>query len=169
MVRHPSFITLADTGDADRRFQFYPDKPDAGTDIAGRPILENTIYDPKTAHLVNGQTVTDPFPGNIIPQNRLDPIALKIQALIPSPTLNQNLLNWQQTCVSPEHRKLPTFKIDQNFGEKSKLSFYWSEYDYEASGRSGLPAAADLWLETTRSIPTHTYRLTYDYTVTPTS
>jgi len=116
---------------------------------------------------VNGQSVTTPFPGNIIPTTRLSPISLKIQDLIPVPTLNQSLLNWQQTCVSPEHRDLPAFKIDENFGAKSKLSFYWSEYDYEALGRPDcLPQPISV--VTTRSIPTHTYRLTYDYTVTPT-
>src|SRR5512142_3138601 len=32
-----------------------------GTDPAGRPIIANTIYDPLTRHVVNGQVVTDPF------------------------------------------------------------------------------------------------------------
>jgi hypothetical protein len=39
------------------------------TDPLGRPILENTIYDPTTARTVNGTTVTDPFPNNMIPFN----------------------------------------------------------------------------------------------------
>ena len=39
----------------------------------GRPI---TVYDPLTTRLVNGQDVRDPFPGNIIPASRMDPVAL---------------------------------------------------------------------------------------------
>lgn len=49
-----------------------------GTDPLGRPILENTIYDPQTSRSVNGLIVRDPFPGNIIPVSRFDPVAAKI-------------------------------------------------------------------------------------------
>jgi hypothetical protein len=37
-----------------------------GTDPLGRPIMENAIYDPSTQRIVNGQTVRDPFPNNVI-------------------------------------------------------------------------------------------------------
>ena len=43
----------------------------------GRPV---TIYDPLTTRLVNGQYVRDPFPGNRIPANRIDPVALAAAA-----------------------------------------------------------------------------------------
>ena len=36
-----------------------------GTDVLGRPIMENQIYDPLTSRVVNGQIVRDPFPNNI--------------------------------------------------------------------------------------------------------
>src|SRR6185295_11110004 len=38
-----------------------------GVDPLGRPFMENTIYNPLSARLVNGQLVRDPFEGNIIP------------------------------------------------------------------------------------------------------
>jgi len=162
-----SFITLPTPALRNGDFSSVLTGKTLGTDIAGRPIMQNVIYDPTTGHLINGQTVTDPFPGNIIPMNRLNPVALKIQSYIPMPTLNQLVNNFAQTCATPDDRTLPSFKIDQNFGTKSKLSFYWSEYDYESFGRNDcLPQPISV--ETTRSIPTHTYRLTYDYTVTPT-
>ena len=41
-----------------------------GTDTLGRPLVENTIYDPTTARMVNGLTVTDPFPNNTVPLKR---------------------------------------------------------------------------------------------------
>jgi hypothetical protein len=41
--------------------------------------LSATVYDPTTA-------VRLPFAGNVIPANRLDPIALKYMALYPTPT-----------------------------------------------------------------------------------
>jgi Carboxypeptidase regulatory-like domain len=51
-------------------------------DSAGRPIL---IYDPATTRVVNGVSVRDPFPGNVIPANRIDPAAAAIAALYPAP------------------------------------------------------------------------------------
>ena len=58
-----------------------------GTDPSGNPILNGAIYDPLSrTTLANGQVVTTMFPGNIIPQNRFDPVAVKIQNLIPQPT-----------------------------------------------------------------------------------
>ena len=138
-----------------------------GTDIAGTAILENAIYDPATARPQNGQSVTSPFPGNIIPTSRLNPISAKINALIPQPMLNQQVNNYLESCENPEHRAIPMVKIDQNFGAKSKLSFYWSEYSYITFGSPDcLPQPISV--VATRSFPTGTYRLSEDYVVTPT-
>jgi hypothetical protein len=49
-----------------------------GPDAQGRVIGENAIYDPNSNHTVNGLVSRDPFPGNIIPVNRFDPVAVKI-------------------------------------------------------------------------------------------
>src|SRR5262249_32433013 len=51
-------------------------------DSAGRPIA---IYDPATTRVVNGVTIRDAFPGNVIPANRIDPAAAAIAALYPAP------------------------------------------------------------------------------------
>src|SRR5689334_11428733 len=48
---------------------------------------EGQIYDPATTRTENGVLVRTPFPGNIIPQNRLDPAARKIMALFPAPNV----------------------------------------------------------------------------------
>lgn len=42
------------------------------------------IYDPATARLVNGVVTRDPFPGNIIPDNRINPIARAVLGFFPS-------------------------------------------------------------------------------------
>jgi hypothetical protein len=55
-----------------------------GADPLGRPIAQNAIYDPNTQRVVNGQIIRDAFPGNIISPARIDPVALKVQALVPS-------------------------------------------------------------------------------------
>jgi hypothetical protein len=55
-----------------------------GTDFAGRPILENQIYDPTTRMTdSSGRFILQPFPNNIIPTNQLDPVALKMMSYFP--------------------------------------------------------------------------------------
>jgi hypothetical protein len=42
------------------------------------------IYDPRTARLVNGIVVRDPFPGNIIPGDRINPVARNVLGYFPA-------------------------------------------------------------------------------------
>src|SRR5881397_1853857 len=61
-------------------------------DPLGQPVIGNAIYDPRTTRFApNGSVVRDPFPNNTIPPELMDPVALKIQSLIPLPT-NNNLV-----------------------------------------------------------------------------
>jgi hypothetical protein len=43
------------------------------------------IYDPSTARLVNGVVVRDPFPGNIIPNGRINQVARNVLGYFPAP------------------------------------------------------------------------------------
>ena len=43
------------------------------------------IFDPRTARLVNGVVVRDPFPGNIIPADRINPVARNVLGYFPAP------------------------------------------------------------------------------------
>ncbi|HZR58860.1 MAG TPA: TonB-dependent receptor [Terriglobales bacterium] len=55
--------------------------------------IGSTIYDPNTTVVVNGQAVRQPFPGNIIPSNRFDPIAHNLLSLYPAPNVPGALSN----------------------------------------------------------------------------
>src|SRR5207253_1916598 len=44
-----------------------------------------TIYDPTTTRTENGAIVRDPFPGNVIPANRINPIGKAIASYFPTP------------------------------------------------------------------------------------
>jgi Carboxypeptidase regulatory-like domain len=44
-----------------------------------------TIYDPASAQLVNGRVVRTPFPNNVIPANRINPIAAAVLKFYPLP------------------------------------------------------------------------------------
>ncbi len=55
-----------------------------GTDFAGRPILQNAIYDPSTATIdSSGRRVLNVFPNNVIPQNRFDPVVGENPGAVP--------------------------------------------------------------------------------------
>ncbi|HEX5431938.1 MAG TPA: TonB-dependent receptor [Bryobacteraceae bacterium] len=142
------------------------------TDPLGRPIYYAGIYDPQTARPVKGQTVTDPFLGNVIPMNRLDPVALKVQQQIPQPTSAGLINNFLPSYPSVRHTTIPGLKIDQNIGDKQKLSFYWSfthtdsQYSPIYGNSDGLP---DIISDARGTfIHSHIERLNYDYTIAPT-
>ncbi len=106
-----------------------------GNDPLGRPILADMIYNPTTRSVApGGQIVTDPFSGNKIPQSMWDPVALKIQNLIPAPfcvtgppcNANGVVNNYQNTELVNRHSEVPSLKLDQTLGPKDKLSFFWS-------------------------------------------
>ena len=76
---------------------------------------------------MNGQVVRTPFVGNEIPLTRLDPTALKVQALLPQPS-NGSLTN---NYIIPSysnftHIEIPSLKIDHNISSTIKVSFFYS-------------------------------------------
>jgi len=139
-----------------------------GTNINGSPILENMIFDPTTNTTVNGQVTRTPFPNNVIPMSRLNPVAMTIQNMwMPLPTNGNLVNNWNQVVPNQEKRHIPSVKIDQNFGQKQKADFYISDYLYYANARAdGLPAPITSTRD--RKIFADTYQFHYDYTATPT-
>ncbi|MBV8729373.1 MAG: TonB-dependent receptor, partial [Acidobacteriia bacterium] len=142
------------------------------TDALGRPVYANEIYDPNTRRIApNGAGVADPFPNNMIPSSRFDPTAVAIQKLLPATT---GALYNNYTGFNAGHRNttIPSLKLDHLISPKHKLSFYWqhtrtdSQFSVPNGSDNGLP---DL-LSTARGtfIYSHSERLNYDYTVTPT-
>ena len=149
-----------------------------GTDPVGRTILANMIYDPNTRHAApTGQIVTDPFVGNKIDHSKFDPVALKIQNLIPLPVCvagppcntTTSLNNFQNTEPVVRDTWLPSLKIDQNLGPRDKLSFFWSRTDTLTAtgyGEDGAPQPISGTFG--GGIYDHRERLNYDRTMTPT-
>src|SRR5579871_2672347 len=137
-----------------------------GTDGLGRPLMENTIYDPKTTRLVNGVPYTDPYPGNIIPPSSLDPVALKVQAYIPLPTNSALVNNFIPVYANPRTTEIPSIKIDHSISTRLKLSGYWSRTQTDSPNYSGLPYPITVTVGS--HILADTYRVNLDYTITPT-
>ncbi len=149
-----------------------------GTDPLGRPIIQNSIYDPLTqraASTTDSRLIRDPFMNNSIPLTRLDPVALRVQALIPQPQgpfatgLIQNYVN-PYTIHAKDY--IPSIKIDHSVSSKIKLSYNWGEVLIATPGpptntsNDGFPTLLSNFLLS--NWPTKSNRLNYDQTITPT-
>jgi hypothetical protein len=147
-----------------------------GTDVLGRPIIFGAIYDPHSTRLVNGTSVRDPFPGNIVPQSEFDPVALNViqKAGIQDPQYGSMLRNIQNvgTCCPFFDLHIVGVKIDHNIGDKEHISgFYNQSYRLRNNNGSsrylpvpGLPTSS--WQE--QFTPGNMARLSLNSTLTPT-
>ena len=139
-----------------------------GTDPSGKPILNGAIYDPLSrTTLPNGQVVTTMFPNNVIPQNRFDPVAVKIQNLIPQPTNANPTSNYAQLYPTPNNQQTPTLKIDQSLPDNSRLSFYYNKLTTnQLTNNDSLPQPVSA--VRVQAIYGTIARMNYDKPVTPT-
>ena len=147
-----------------------------GTDALGRPVIFGAVYDPKSTRTVGGQTVRDPFPGNIIPDSRIDPVAANVinKAGIADPVFNTMLRNIQNvgTCCPFFDLHIVGVKIDHNIGDKEHISgFYNQSYRNRNNNGSsrylpvpGLPTSS--WQQ--QFTPGNMVRLALNSTLTPT-
>lgn len=118
-----------------------------GTDALGRPVIFGQIYDPRSARLVNGQVVRDPFPGNQVPRGRWDAVARNTieQDLWDRPELDR-LLNNQRTldgCCPFFNQKTYAAKFDQVITDRHRMSAYVNverrQRNNSIAGRYGTP------------------------------
>ena len=88
-------------------------------DFSGAPTL---IYDPLTGN-ADG-TGRTPFPGNIIPANRISPIARSILSNLPEPNLGAALgqTNYQAPYVRDKTTHSFDVKVNQQIGNRDQLS-----------------------------------------------
>lgn len=103
-VPFPQVLTVPT--DAERRGDF-----SQTLTAAGRPV---TIYDPLTTRLVDGQYVRQPLPDNVIPSERLSPVALELLERVPSPNARGRVNNFLAPDTSRADRyDQHALKIDQ--------------------------------------------------------
>ena len=93
--------------------------------------LPGQIYDPATTRIDPnrpGAYLRDPFPGNIIPASRIDPIARFFfdPAWIPLPAQPTITANLRREVSVPTESNQTTTKIDQHFGVNDTLSARFS-------------------------------------------
>jgi hypothetical protein len=148
-----------------------------GTDPLGRPVVFGEIFDPATTRMgPGGNPVRDPFPGNIIPQSRFDPVANDIinKVGIQDPQYDTLLRNQETvgTCCPFFDLHIVGVKIDENISDKHHISgFYNQSYRNRNNNGSsrylpipGVPTSS--WQQQTT--PGKMGRLAVDSTLTPT-
>ncbi len=101
-------------------------------DATGRPII---LYDPATTRPnPNGQGfLRDPFPGNIIPANRIDPVAKNILRFYPLPNRPAdnaftNLNNYFGAVSNKRNLNQHTSRFDHRFSERNNFSARYTFY-----------------------------------------
>ncbi len=141
-------------------------KRNLGTDGLGRPILENTIYDPSSDFVVGGVRYRNPFNNNTIPVTQFDPVAVKIQNLIPLPTSSGLINNYLPTYTNPKYTLVPSVKGDYQISAKSKVSGFWSLNRQDNPNNGLMPPP--IRSSQPRLVNSNTYRLNFDQTLTPT-
>ena len=86
------------------------------------------VYDPATSSNADGSGRT-PFPGNIIPANRISPITSKIIAMVPNATRQGSTLfvnNFEGGTVRSKDTDSYDIKVDHNFSTNDRLSVRYS-------------------------------------------
>jgi hypothetical protein len=105
----------------------------------GQPI---TIYDPLTTTCTGNNCTRTAFANNIIPANRIDPVAKKILEFIPLPNQPGNAQGFFNQFISPhartdEYDQFST-RLDHNLSDRHKLSGRWLRNNrHEARGLAG--------------------------------
>jgi hypothetical protein len=137
-------------------------------DNLGRDVLEGVLYDSTTDRVQNNVTARDPFPGNILPKSRMDPVALAIQGLIPRPQIAniQPINNYWNYTPARKIMSIPSIKLDEVLGN-ARISFYFSHERVDKdNGPDGWPAPISVWRY--QQISSNTTRLNYDHTLSAT-
>ena len=147
-----------------------------GTDALGRPVQFGAIYDPATTRNgPNGSVIRDPFPGNIIPTSRINPVSAAILKVgLVDPTSSAMLRNIQALSTGQpffdEH--IIGIKVDQIITDKNRISFFYNQ-GYRERNNNGyakyLPVPGPpttTWQD--QATPSNMARLSITSTITPT-
>ena len=82
------------------------------------------IYDPRTRRLENGRVVADPFPGNIIPRELLNPAAVATLKLLPAPNFGApgaQAANYLFLAARPFDSDQYDIRIDHQFNDRNTI------------------------------------------------
>jgi hypothetical protein len=96
----------------------------------------------------------------------MDPVALKVQALIPVPTSGGLTNNYLPTYSNAIATTIPSLRGDYQISADSKLAVFWSLNRQDNPNNGPLPDP--IRSSQPRAINSNTYRVNFDHTLTPT-
>jgi hypothetical protein len=110
---------ITNNGSGNQHTSTVPTLAERSGDFSGQP----TIYDPTTAGVGGTRTA---FPGNIIPANRIDPVALKVLGFYPAPNsggpnATVNNFVFLSPSVNPNLRYFG--RIDYDLSKNNRVTF----------------------------------------------
>uniref|UniRef100_Q01NB5 TonB-dependent receptor n=1 Tax=Solibacter usitatus (strain Ellin6076) TaxID=234267 RepID=Q01NB5_SOLUE len=114
--------------------------PTAAEERGDFSALSATIYDPTTGG-ATGASKT-PFPGNIIPTNRLDPISQRFLNYYAAAVLPTSTNNYPFVTSAPNNRDGFTLRMDFVESSKSQWSgrYSWGDENQSSNGLGGIGA-----------------------------
>jgi hypothetical protein len=141
----------------------------------GKAHTPHVVYDPTTGAQDGTGANRTPFPGNIIPTNRLNPAALKILGFLPAPNepFDETLLGNNYFALLPmiKTNDQVDSKIDVNLSDKDRLSGRFSfgkprSFQAPEFGNAGGPAQGAF--EGSGVQKTYSTGINYNRTISPT-
>jgi outer membrane receptor protein involved in Fe transport len=99
------------------------------------------IYDPLTTRPnPAGGVLRDPFPGNVIPEDRLDAVGLNVASIYPLPNGPGNFDNYTSTTNRDVTDKAFTVRVDHKQGERDSFFVRYSYDKYSLDAPQGQAA-----------------------------
>jgi carboxypeptidase family protein len=129
------------------------------------------IYDPATATQVGSRVVRQPFPGNIIPTNRINPIAAAVLTYFPLPNQaadNQGRNNFFYTNPRSDTFYSVSTRIDHRLTDQQQLFVRYTRNDRRES-RSAIFGTVNGIVPTGNFLYRKNDGVTYDHVYTMTS
>ena len=135
-------------------------------DAQGRQVL---IYDPLTNRPDGaGGFIRDPFPGNIIPANRISQVAKNVMnGNMPDPNLPGNFNNFIGSSPAPTDLNSFTFKIDHKLTQNHGISVSYTQFVRNAITGSLLGTPEGLLGDGIGSLVHRTVRIAHDWVIKP--
>ena len=123
------------------------------------------VYDPATTVGTPTSFTRQPFPGNVVPRNRWDPLFPKLLALYPLPT-DPSKISANHFYAGTESNDVATVdaKGDHNLSDASRMSLRYSRRDRDRYQPGPLPMPADGGLATTTVIDSNALMGMHTYT-----
>ena len=124
------------------------------------------VFDPATTVGTAASFTRQPFPGNIIPQNRWDPLFPKLLDLYPRPNTGTGIVN--NYFFAPNEKNDVNsydFKGDHNLSDRQRFSARYSKRTRNRYEPGPLPLPADGGLATTTNIDSHSIAATHSQTL----